>query len=412
MSERNKNILLGVLIVGILSMTVAFAALTSRLNIGGTTNVAATRWNIHFQNWALDTASTITVGSNTQHNTAEYPAVNQLTMSDNTNVTKVEGINVTLNQPNDYVKYTFEIKNDGTIDGELSGFERNLTCTGNNCESVIDYTVACEDASHNDALSANYVLQADTAVSCYLQIKYKDVDNVSKADITNKIAANVAGTNQVYTQGTITATIAPAWSWIQSTQTANNNSGSGSGSQSSNPYETTNTGNYVAYYWNDVATSGYSEGNTYHSGENAWFTSLNPNSKAYLRTTGSLPEVCGVFSSGTVCMTSSYYNSDYSSAGNYNSDFSTCSSNVLITSSNIDDSCLTGYAKAKVVEMLSKGASSCYNESEYVGKNVRCSGGVNSAMACSIYYDGYVFCGGESGYDVFVGSDGSSRSSD
>ena len=46
MSNKNKNILLGVLIVGIISMTVAFAALSTRLNINGTAKVSSFRKEI------------------------------------------------------------------------------------------------------------------------------------------------------------------------------------------------------------------------------------------------------------------------------------------------------------------------------------------------------------------------------
>ena len=51
MDNKKKNILLGVLIAGVVSMTVAFAALATNLKINGTTNIAATRWNVHFQNF-------------------------------------------------------------------------------------------------------------------------------------------------------------------------------------------------------------------------------------------------------------------------------------------------------------------------------------------------------------------------
>ena len=200
MSNKNKNILLGVLIVGVISMSVAFAALSTRLNIGGTANVAATKWNIHFQNWALDTQSTVTVGSNTQQNTAEYPTVAQLTMSDNTNVTKVEGINVTLKQPNDYVKYTFEIKNDGTIDGELDNFTKTITPTND----VINYTITCTDTNSNDALQVGYILEKDKSVSCELKVEYKDQTNI-----------NTAGSNQIYEQSEINTTISAEWTWVQ-----------------------------------------------------------------------------------------------------------------------------------------------------------------------------------------------------
>jgi len=405
LSERNKNILLGVLVVGVIGMTVAFAALTSRIKLNGTANVAETRWNIHFQNWRLDTQNTVTVEGRTQQNTAEYPQVNQLTMSDSSNVTKVEGLNVTLHQPNDYAKYNFEIKNDGTIDGELSHFDRNITCpSGKNCD-FLEYTVTCEDAAHNDALAANYVLVKNTKVDCTIELKYKNITNgdLSKAPAAGKVAANVAGSNQVYTQEAISVSIAPTWNWIQSTQTANNNQGGGN--TPSNSYATTFDGNYIAYKWQDVATSGYGDAGSIHGNE-GWYTSINPESKAYLRTTGSLPEVCGVFGSGqegTVCMTSSYYNGSYSVDGYY-SDFENVNDDYsyITTSSELQSTGLKGYSLAKAEEMLTKGASSCNVFDEgYVYCNTP-----GKVVQCLIQNIGHVFCEGGNGINVNVNSSG------
>ena len=153
---------------------------------------------------------------------------------------------------------------------------------------------------------------------------------------------------------------------------------------------------YTRFFWKDVSTDGYTL-------NNEWYTTLNPDSKAYRRTDETTKEVCGVYPNGTVCMTSSYYNSDYSSAGNYNSDFSTCSSGGTgtFTSSNINDSCLKGYAKSKVEEMLSKGASSCRVYSTYA----RCR--IPSGGPCAIYDDGKARCYDINGDYVAVNSNGS-----
>ena len=153
---------------------------------------------------------------------------------------------------------------------------------------------------------------------------------------------------------------------------------------------------YTRFFWRDVSTDGYTL-------NNEWYTTLNPDSKAYRRTDETTKEVCGVYPNGTVCMTSSYYNSDYSSAGNYNSDFSTCSSGGTgtFTSSNINDSCLKGYAKSKVEEMLSKGASSCRVYSTYA----RCR--IPSGGPCAIYDDGKARCYDINGDYVAVNSNGS-----
>ena len=382
MTNRNKNILLGVLIVGVISMTIAFAALSTNLRINGTTNVAATRWNIHFQQWALDTQSTITVNGNTQHNTAEYPQVNQLTMQDNSNVTKVSGINVTLHQPNDYVRYTFQIINEGTIDADLQGFTHNLECeSGKTCE-FMEYEVNCYDNASltGTALTTNSTLTANGGLAyCYLQVKYKDITNgdISKTNTANKVQANVAGTDQRYTQSATSATLSAQWTWVQATQANNNQGGNSGGSENNEPsvsYETLVPGDgyeVSGYIWNDAESSEYGNLHEYN-GNDKWRSSLNPESRVYLRTNGTTPEVCASLGSGTVCMTSSYYNSDYSSLGSYASDFED-SIGGTYNSINISESGLKGYAMYKAEEMLRKGASSClvdyWHENELICRN-------------------------------------------
>ena len=103
--DNKKTILIGVLALGIVAMSVAFAALSTTLRISGTASVPSVSWNIHFQNWALDTASTVTEGGITHQNTAEYPTIAQLSQTLSPNITKVENLNVTLYQPGDYAIY-------------------------------------------------------------------------------------------------------------------------------------------------------------------------------------------------------------------------------------------------------------------------------------------------------------------
>ena len=403
--NNKKNVLLAVLIVGIVAMTVAFAALSTNLRISGTASVPSTNWNIHFANWALDTASTVTVGSNTQQNTAVYPTVAQLQQSLAPNVTLVEGLNITLYQPNDYAKYTFNIVNDGTIDASLDNFTHTMTCeSGKNCD-FLEYTVECKDSQLN-TVTNGYSLPHGQSVSCFLQLKFKDVDNTAMNNNTaNNIQASVV--NGVYTQEATSASLSASWSWIQKKDSQAQGGGSGNNEPvtPSNPYATTFDGNYTAYKWYDVETSSYSNPESYH-GSDYWYTTLNPNSKAYLRTTGSLPEVCGVFGSGqagTVCLTSSYYNGSYSSAGNYNSDFEdvTDGGSDITTTAGLEATGLKGYSLAKAEEMLNSGASSCYVNSYYV----RCD--MPSGGYCRIDYDGRVNCYGGNGDDVDVDSDGS-----
>ena len=396
MSNNSKNIMLGVLAVGVIAMTVAFAALSTNLRISGTASVPSTTWNIHFQNWTLDTQSTVTVGTNTQQNTAVYPTVSQLQQSLSPNVTLVEGVNVTLYQPGDYAKYKFQIINEGSIDASLDNFTHTMTCTsGSGCDEVINYEVKCyEDNTYTGTeVTTHSVLQSNDIVYCYLKVEYKDKTNQNSGNATM---------NQTYTQSALTASLSANWQWIQRQESqaqggGEEPSGGNEPQAPSNPYETTFNGNYVAYTWSDADIEGYTDNG------NGWYTTLNPNSKAYLRTDGSLTEACGVFSSGTVCLTSSYYNDDYSEVGSYDSDFEDFSGDTsnITTVADLQATGLKGYSLAKAEEMLNKGASWCEVHSYGVG----CYG--TGYMGCYISSSDYDSCYSEDGSSVNIYGDGS-----
>ena len=369
--NNKKNVLLAVLIVGIVAMTVAFAALSTNLRISGTASVPSTTWNIHFQNWALDTASTVTEGGITHQNTAEYPTVAQLSQTLSPNITKVDDLDVTLYQPGDYAKYTFQIINEGSIDASLDTFTHNLTCaSGNDC-SHLSYTVECVDSNSNNVLIGHPTLTKNGGLAyCTLQVKYLDQTNQN---------TNTAGSVQTYTRSAAHATLDATWVYVQKVD-SQAQSGSGSGNQEpvtpSNPYETTFDGNYVAYYW--IGDSeGYEESN--NENYSGWYTTLNPESNIYLRTDGTTNETCGVFESGTVCATSDENgrSSDFEEVGD--------SYYGLTTSSELAATGLKGYSLAKAEEMLSAGASSC-DVSYY--ERVSCNS-EDSDVVLSIEYDGY-----------------------
>ena len=343
MNNKKKNILLGVLVVGVVAMTVAFAALATNLRISGTANTAATSWNIHFANWATDTASTVTYGGNTHQNTATYPAVNQLSTSDNSNVTKVEGVNITLGQPGDYAKYNFEIVNDGSIEASLSSFTPTII---GNTGSALAYTVNCyESASRSGTpITTNYVLASNGGkVYCNLEVKYKDVTN-----------AQTPGASQVYTQSAINATISAAWTWVQ------NNTGSGA-----------NTGTIT--YYSTSATSGTT---TFDSTWNFW-----------VQESGTTKEVCGKFNGTPVCLTPD--------SNGRASEFGTKDSN--------NNYIVTGYTATKKAEFESLGASCSVGSYSMVciGSGIKCYvgsyGDVNcrtsdSSHTCRINRNGDVNC--------------------
>lgn len=202
-----KNILLGVLVVGVISMTVAFATLSTNLRINGTVNVAATRWNIHFDNWTMAKPNINVAGvANTATQTKAA------TLSPVTNTTLINGLEVNLAQPGDTMSYTFDVVNDGTIDAKLDNFDAGITSASST--SDLEYTVVCgEQAIKGSQVLGNTPstpevtdeLDAGKARACKLTITYKEATN-----------AHIAGQNQVYSNPTARSiTMHAGWTWSQ-----------------------------------------------------------------------------------------------------------------------------------------------------------------------------------------------------
>ena len=340
MDNKKKNILLGILIVGVISMTIAFAALTTRLKISGTTNTTAVSWNIHFQEWQK---VAVVEGLNGNTNTASSPEVSQLTMQDNSNVTKVSNINVTLNQPGDIAKYTFQIINEGTIDAKLDNF--TVTDTSNN--NLVGYEVKCYESSTltGNEVTQNSVLTANGGLAyCYLQIIYKD-----------QINSHTAGSNQIYHQEQISTNLAAQWTWIQDGVSANNNQGGGS---EPTPQLTGNWDNYI--------TPSQASGSTLPQDVKTWIQQ---------NTVTGEQEVCGRFPNGDVCM-------ERASEGRH-SDFD-------VGCQATDGSCTlteNGYALQKKNEMIEKGATVCSVYKNYF----ECSH-PDTYITCQILSSGTIAC--------------------
>ena len=268
--NTKKNVLIGILLVGIVAMTVAFAAFSTNLRINGSASVPDVNWNIHFDNWALDTASTV----NGHQNTAEYPTANDLQKSLSPNITLVEGLDVILKQPGDYVKYTFQILNEGTIDASLDNFEKTLTCAqGNDC-SHLSYEIECKDAASggNNVLEIGSTLAVNQRAYCSLTVTYTDT--------TNQNSGN-PGEVQTYTQSAASATLNANFQYVQKKSYYSYSTGSGT---------TTTEPQQDCYIRSNTATSGrelcglfdgtticFSQGDYEHDGD-----SINFNGEKFL----------------------------------------------------------------------------------------------------------------------------------
>ncbi|MBP3635261.1 MAG: hypothetical protein J6J17_02215 [Bacilli bacterium] len=192
MNNKVKNTILIILAIGIVGMTIAYAALSQTLNITSTAKVKASTWDVHFANGG-------TVGTTGSATVATQPTLANTTIS---------GLVVELTKPNDKIQYTFDVYNAGTIDAILSTYTLNskgngITCTDsegsttssnattvcNNLTFTLTYTNNTTAAQTGTVITAgspvakNQQLKARQKVNLTLTVSYSG-NSVPSSDIT------------------------------------------------------------------------------------------------------------------------------------------------------------------------------------------------------------------------------------
>lgn len=151
-SKRGKKIgvtLIAILIISIVTLTVAYAALSETLTISGSGTVNASNWDIKLNN------STTKTNATTGTATYTTPVVNGTTISYSVGLTK----------PSDSVTLYFDVLNNGDVTGEIT--------------SIISSTPTCTSATGNTA-DANLVCN-----NLEISLVYSDGSSVQVGDVIN-----------------------------------------------------------------------------------------------------------------------------------------------------------------------------------------------------------------------------------
>ena len=111
--RRTKALVVVVLLIVVAGLTVAFAALSTTLNINGTAYLDAAKWGIRFENLSSPTK----IGSATTTGTAKI---------EESKAAEITGMNVGLSIPGDKVVYTVDLVNKGTINAKIDTIEKTV----------------------------------------------------------------------------------------------------------------------------------------------------------------------------------------------------------------------------------------------------------------------------------------------
>lgn len=130
--NNNRTIALVALLLGVVGLSVGFAALSSTLSINGSATVQASSWNVFF--------SSLSTGTKTgTANIVTAPSIASNKLS-------ITGFDVTVKTPKDSVYWTFNVENSGSYIAKLSSITKNATptCTGTGTNATTDAANVCK----------------------------------------------------------------------------------------------------------------------------------------------------------------------------------------------------------------------------------------------------------------------------
>lgn len=169
----------GALLVSVITLTIAYAVLSTTLTIKGSAKINSATWNIN-----------ITAGDDfTTYGSAKfgYPTIESTTIS---------GMKVDFYQPGDGVRFPFTVRNDGSLDGKLKEVKKGtISCSSTNnynaqkvCENIT-YTIKYEDGSE--------ILEGDVIKSGGVQFFVLEIMYNKKNDFITSTEVSIDGIDVV-----------------------------------------------------------------------------------------------------------------------------------------------------------------------------------------------------------------------
>ena len=293
--NKDRKLVFGILalVVGIVAVSISYAAFTQNLNINGTGNVQATSWSVHFANL------TNAVTSGTAHEDVA-PTIKA-------SRTDIGDYEVSFYTPGDSITYKFDVVNDGDYDAKIAVVTKGTpSCSGtdttsntnvcNNLEYTLKYTSNNQDVSVNDTLRKN------ETKNMTLVLRYKSTIGQNELPTAEVIVSNLGITLQ-YAQDSLAGgnPVTSTYVYTASTNEFQIGSAIPTGETTYDNYTSTGKSVFIRHtIENDVITESYvgfiKDGNVY-------YLQGGDNGDAYTQNKSTLDEA---FTS-TNCADTTYY---------------------------------------------------------------------------------------------------------
>ena len=148
--KSGKKVVLSLLALLLLTITVGYAALSTTLNINGTSKINNATWDVHFANLKVTSGSVSATKAATIDSATEID------------------YNVELIKPGDFYEFTVDVTNTGTIDAKLDDAP---ILSGVSAEQDVytNYTVTYSD---DTAINANDKLAAGATKKLKVRVEF------------------------------------------------------------------------------------------------------------------------------------------------------------------------------------------------------------------------------------------------
>ncbi len=195
MRRKKNNKLVYVLVALILFLGLGYAFLQTDLTINGTGKIAASSWNIYFDNVQ------VTTGSATLQTGDSIPTINSTTLTDIT-------YTITLKEPGDFYEFEVAVVNGGTLDAMIGTITNKLNgneiSTNNALPVYLDYSVAYSDRV---AIAPNQLLEAGNSETIKVRLAFRT--DIDPEDLPTEGATNTLSFGLNYIQAEDNAVTVP-----------------------------------------------------------------------------------------------------------------------------------------------------------------------------------------------------------
>lgn len=203
---RNKNQKTLILVALLLFVTIGYAYLSQLLTINGTSTIDNAEWDLHFENYAVTGANTIT------------PTTAPDTSGNNkTTISYAAGFDT----PGQVYEFTIDTVNGGTIDAMIKNYASTIkigdgeeldATNPSNIPSYLNYSITYPD---DMPIAANHLLAANTSETIKIHLEFKE--NISAEELEAAAGKSITLTvtaNYYQTDGT--EVVRPAKAYVVS----------------------------------------------------------------------------------------------------------------------------------------------------------------------------------------------------